>query len=225
MTVSVKTGKKDVRGTYVHHRIVPIIASWLCPVFAVKVSGLAENRFIHDLFIGKHELAKVEDEYDEYKRSMNSLLAQVSAYLNDVKKVYGKNIKQIERISRCDDIDSNSVDTTKKDKKNIDAIIKNYVFYVVKYNNKGHYCVVRTEQSLIKSKIKALIKNYPKMTIIYKIIRTPYSVNLWTKIRSDLEKHKNINANGCDFELTNCCTEKKMLQVIQKIHDDHTETV
>ncbi len=63
----------DLRGTYAHHLLIPHIASWASPVFAVKVSVI-----ISDEMVRKHrEEMRVKDtKIDDLERTLNAIKQQ-----------------------------------------------------------------------------------------------------------------------------------------------------
>ncbi len=68
----VVTGRNDLRGTYTHPVIIPHVASWASPDFAIKVSDIVNAQLMRE----HRELIRVKnDKIDELTRQVQELMA------------------------------------------------------------------------------------------------------------------------------------------------------
>ncbi len=90
MMVKIMTSSKSltqIRGTYVHPDLIPHIASWASPVFAIKVSKIVNQYYISKAIEEKDRLLKKkQDKIDRMSAKMDKILASNKKMLtkNDI---------------------------------------------------------------------------------------------------------------------------------------------
>lgn len=274
--MKVVTGGKntEVRGTYVHSKLIPHIASWVSPNFAIKVSNIVEEYYVKKAVAAKDKLLqKKEDKIDKLLASQKKLSENFAKTEKKLAKDFAKTEKKLaEDFAKTEKKLIKKYDESQKHNEKLqeemEFLVKNskeivgdtrtirrklggacddrvvstgcesddHVFYIAKYNDKPKfdkkgklipaysYCVMRTKKASINTKIQSIRDEHPKMKIICNIERTPNSVNLWTRIRSNLKKRGKIDAKGCNFNLLGDFTEKKMLSFVENTHDERFDT-
>jgi len=68
---------------------------------------------------------------------------------------------------------------------------------------------------------------HDNMQIVLEIYYTPNSMNLWTRIKEELNtggKKRKIKTSGRNFNLANDFTEKILIKCIKKIHNERFNT-
>lgn len=111
---TVAGGKKiEVRGTYVHFKLIPHIASWVSAAFAIKVSDIVEEYFVKKAVAAKDKLLKNKDDkisellgvqkkmmkkYDESQKHNDVLKQNIETLLGKADQLIG-NTQNIQRQS------------------------------------------------------------------------------------------------------------------------------
>ena len=84
------------------------------------------------------------------------------------------------------------------------------------------YIALRVMKKSYKSRINSIKKEFPDMDILLEIKYTPNSMNLWSRIKKELNRKK-IAVTGSRFKRLVGYSEKRMIREIQKIHDERYE--
>jgi hypothetical protein len=86
LLIQISGGKITIiRGTYAHPDLVPHIASWASPKFAVKVSKIVNEYF------AKEALKKKDDKIDELRSEVKDISTQNKSMKRILKKISSKN--------------------------------------------------------------------------------------------------------------------------------------
>ena len=93
--------------------------------------------------------------------------------------------------------------------------------YLMKYPQ-FDYIALRVMKKSYKSRINSIKKEFPDMEILLEIKYTPNSMNLWGRIKKELNGKK-IAVTGSRFKRLVGYSEKRMIREIQKIHDERFE--
>ena len=84
------------------------------------------------------------------------------------------------------------------------------------------YIALRVMKKSYKSRINSIKKEFPDMDILLEIKYTLNSMNLWGRIKKELNRKK-IAVTGSRFKRLVGYSEKRMIREIQKIHDERFE--
>jgi len=223
--------RNELRGTYVHPKLVPHIASWASPEFAIKVSEIVNEFYIQraieekDIIIGQKD-AKI----DKMAKQINKLLqdsakaiSQNDLLINYARKTTSKvdllHIDNIELRELIGDISNQKVvkhpDPTENDS-----------FVIIQNNNKEdngkNFYVIRT----LKKSMPSTINKYKQTNKYAKVVLTidnPHGINFWKRIGKKYGQNGDkplLKIKGNNFRLINDCTTHKMIEIVNKIHNE-----
>jgi KilA-N domain/Protein of unknown function (DUF3627) len=104
MMIKITTSSKShirIRGTYVHPDLIPHIASWASPEFAIKVSKIVNQYMISQAIEEKDKLLKKkQDKIDRMNIKMDKLLANNAEQNNRMDKMLLENTEQTNQIKK-----------------------------------------------------------------------------------------------------------------------------
>src|SRR5271154_1630011 len=177
-----------IRGTYAHPDLIPHIASWASPSFAVRVSKIINGYFIKKAIKEKEKIIKKKDDkidklIEENKsqtKKIDILLSKNNKMDNRIKRLLKKNdeIYEInEDISSKIDVISNDrvVSTGRERDEHMLVIIKNnddpeeYDDDDILYE----YHTLRVMKKSYRQRLISHMKRHPDMAIIKKYITLP----------------------------------------------------
>jgi len=240
LLIPIITSKKNltiIRGTYAHPDLIPHIASWASPSFAVRVSKIINRYFIKKAIKAKEKIIKKKDDkidelsnkIDELLHNNDTLLSKNKKMDNRIKRLLKKNdeIYEInEDISSKIDVISNDrvVSTGRERDEHMLVIIKNnddpeeYDEADILYE----YHTLRVMKKSYRQRLISHMERHPDMVIIKKIYYSPNSMNLWTRIKKKLGsgRKRKIEIDNCKFNLVKDYTEDDLIRDIMKIHDE-----
>ena len=230
-------GNYITRGTYAHPDLIPHIASWASPLFAVRVSKIVNKYFIKKALKEKEKLIKKKDD------KINKLFEETKEQTFKIDELLSKNNKMDKRIKRLlhknDDLyDQNEEIINKVDLISNDRVVttgnfkNNHMLVIIKNNDDVNeydeddiiydYHALRVMKKSYNQRLITHKNRHPNMKIIMKISYSPNSMNLWTRIKSKLGsgKNKKIIYDNCKFNLKNQYDKETLINDIQKIHDE-----
>jgi len=245
LTIVITGGNNQtICGTYVHHYLIPHIAAWASPKFAVKVSTIVNKYFIRKEIRAKEKLIEKKD--DEIKKMSSKIdrLFNENQTLREMTQNIDKNNQKLTKMAKQmirqnDDLyeinvdQSNKLDTMANDRvvstgnqsdENVLIIIQNnddpddYDEDDVIYD----FYALRIMNKCSKSRIIAHKERHPNMKIILTINYSPNSINLWNRIKNKLGsgRDRKIKIRNCRFNLVNGYTKTKLISDISKIHNE-----
>ena len=236
LMIIISTGSRDltiIRGTYVHPDMIPHIASWASPKFAVKVS-LIVNKYINKKELEKKEklLKKKDDKIDELKEMMqkqsDEMTAKIDELLHKNKKMSKKLTiikEQNQEITQQNDELLDKVDTITEDRVVRTQTNENdHMFVVMKdpdESDRNRYYAIRTKKRTIKPTIKRYTELRPNATKLIEITYNPNSINLYDRIKETLNKKLRFKINN--FGLKGDYSESQMIKDIEDINDEKYE--
>ena len=195
---------------------------------------------------GKDKIDELINLNKEMDKKMNQVLKKNDKLLKKNDILLKKNdilLKDNEDFRRRDDIMSNKVDhlvneiEIKSDgyvvegnpnARHILVIIKTNELPKKIKNKKGKfitthpkfdYIALRVMKKSYQSRIKKITDEFPKMKILLEIKYTPNSMNLWDRIKKDMNMKK-IAVSGSRFKRLVGYSEKRMIREIHKIDDE-----
>jgi hypothetical protein len=214
-----QTMNNEVRGTYVHPDLIPHIASWASPAFAIKVSRIANNFFNEE-----------KDRIIEEKTcKINKLNNKIDKLDNKIERVLESNRELIEKnkeiLYKVDRISNNRVIGTGNDYDiSMFVLIKNYDIYEYDENKIIYdYHVLRVMKKSYETRIRQHYAFHVNMKVILKIYYSPNSANLWHRVKMAL-KNRLPNLQGCKFNLENNYTQTMLINDIKQIHAERFDT-
>jgi hypothetical protein len=220
------TGGKitEIRGTYAHPDLIPHIASWASPTFAVRVSKIVNKYFIKKALKEKEKLIKKKDDkIDTLIKKIDKQSSTIGKMDNRIKRLLTKNDELYEQneeiLGKVDVISNDRVVTTGSETdEHMLVIIKNnddpeeydedtllyeyHVLRVMKKSYKSRVMLGSIAPSItcrFTDKVISHKERHPTMKVIMKINYSPNAMNLWTRIKKKLGtgKNKTINIENC----------------------------
>lgn len=208
-----------IRGTYVHPDLIPHIASWASPAFAVKVSKIVNEYFIKKAIKEKDKLIKkkddkidkMSDKIDKLHEDNESLQARMDNLITKSDEILGE-VKNI--------ANARVVSTGNPNDRNMLVIIRNNDD--PEDENVHQYHVLRVLKKSYNSEMSRQLLKHPDLELVMTIDYSPSSINLWQRVRKDLGsgRKKKIAIHKCDFDLCENYTEEKLMRDIVKIHNE-----
>jgi hypothetical protein len=231
-----------IRGTYVHPKLIPHIASWASPKFAVKVADIV-NKYFNKKSLKKKEklirkqkqlLGEKDDKIDELMKKVDKQSEEMEKQSAKIDKLLGKNKKMSKKLTiikeQNEDISEQNEDLLQK----VDTIVEdrvvkmplpkhNPVFVVMKNpsktkKDKTRYYAIRTKRMNVKRAINNYLETNEKATELLRIEYSPNSINLWDRVKERLREH--IRTVGCTLTLKSGYTEEHLLKDITDINEE-----
>ena len=254
LIIKINTGSKhltQLRGTYVHPDLIPHIASWASPEFAIKVSKIVNKYIIDQAIEDKNRLLKKkQDKIDRMSAKIDKLLDNNKELLTNNKELLLKNDEQslklkkmntrMKRLLKKNDqiheevqdingklttaVHARVVSTGKLKDNNMLIIIKNNddpEEYDEDEKIYEYYCM-RILKSTYCTQIAQHKKRHPDMKILLEINYSPNSINLFKRIKDKLKGK--IEFDKCSFNLCGRYTEKRLIDDIKEIHNERLDT-
>ena len=235
--INVIKGRYDTRGTYVHPKLIVHIASWCSPKYALMVSDIVNEYHIKQAIEIKDKLLnKKDDKIDKLNKKIDILLKDNEDFRrrDDI-----MSYKVDHLVDEIDIKSDNYVVEGNPNTRHILVIIKTNELPHKLRNKKGKfirdvndkvlmkypqfdYIALRVMKKSYKSRINSIKKEFPDMDILLEIKYTPNSMNLWGRIKKELNRKK-IAVTGSRFKRLVGYSEKRMIREIQKIHDERFE--
>jgi hypothetical protein len=223
-----------IKGTYVHPDLIPQIASWASPRFAIKVSKIVNEYFAKKALDKKDAIiAKKDDKIDKLEKKIDLQLEKIdsqSEKIDELKKINNRILRTNTKIQH-----QNENILEKLERVCIDRVIptgcENDVNHLILVKNNPDpeeyydyetlydYSVLRIMKGNVNTKLSKHKARYPEMKLLLDINGSPNSVILWKRIKNNLGK--NIIVSGCNFNLRK--KNYRQNDLIQDIRDMHDE--
>jgi hypothetical protein len=230
----------NLRGTYVHSDLIPHIAAWMSPVFAVKISKIINQFFL------KQETSKnivVIDELNGKIDGLNNIINKLNNKLDVVLKNNIELLKDNKKIKNDCEISKNNSNILVKDNKEIkeklnEIVIErdipssreneNSVFILWRNNDdktgkdRRQYHTMKFTGKNEKRLTNEYKKTYPNGEIILRITDYQHARNLWYRVRDELAiNSKRIFIKSIsDFNISKFYTENLLINDIRRISRD-----
>jgi len=167
-----------ISGTYCHPLLVPHIACWVSPTFALKVSEIVNNHIIADYH------SKLEETRTAFQSIEQELIATQEALSSSQQSVASQN----EQIKvKMETIDELSKEIVEKEVQH-DQWSSTHAFTLLKNNDIEAvlpYYVIRCLRSKVTSSINKLRRKHPRAQVIWQQHRIPNGVNLYSRLKYD----------------------------------------
>lgn len=240
------TGGKilEIRGTYVHPDLIPHIASWASPKFAIKVSKIVNEYFIKKAVADKDILLGIKDDkinklIKEVKKR-NTKLDEQSIKLDEQSTKLDKMDNRIKRLLKENLVLQNQNDDIleKLDGANNAKVVPTgrscdtHILTITRNNDDPNeydedekifdHNVLRVMKKSYNKRMAAHVERHPHTEILLTIQYSPNSMNLWTRIKGSLAhgKNKKIQVDGCGFNRLKHYSEKQLIKDITDIHNE-----
>ncbi|HSA76206.1 MAG TPA: KilA-N domain-containing protein [Nitrosarchaeum sp.] len=235
----IKIGGKigtQISGTYVHPLLIPHIASWISPKFAVKVSQIVNEYIINEAVKEKKEKIRKQ------KGKIMNLEEQVALLVVNSEKVIAQNDKLLTKnkkmSKKIDNLTNQNDELLEKNDVMIDKLDDVCNDRVVRPKSKGdvHSLIIvkTTENKLMYHAIRRLRKDadnavsrymsaHEDSEVVLHINYTPNAINLFSRVKDRLSEEKKIKYKGNDIKLRGKYTEDEFIEEMRSIHNERFE--
>ena len=207
-TTNVTDDDKAISGTYVHPLLIPHIACWVSPEFALKASSIINFFLVEEWKCCWQAAELVLNQHAQMLEDQNMYLEAVNDNLQ-------LNIQQLENAVEVQNavVEVKKEVVNKLDEKVCDKVRERQVwssthsFILLKLHSEktehGFYAI-RCQGKRVGGAIKKLRTKFPSAEVIYQQRKVPNSVNLYTRIKEQkavCHKHNYCTPTGTQQEL------------------------
>lgn len=229
--VTIKGGNKRLQlitGTYVHPLLIPHIASWISPIFAVKVSKIV-NEFIikeykNKLLENEKKLIKKEQENLSLIEKMDLMLKkmdeQAKKMENETRELKEQNNKQIEKLSELQ-ITVNKISSKLDNCAHMPDNNELSDRFIVMKSNVDYYVIRAQDRNIFNAIKRQENKGYEKIKDLIEFESIPNSIYLWNAIKDELIKENKIETHRNTFKLN--IPESDFITIVKSIFDQRRE--
>lgn len=217
-TNNISDNDKAISGTYCHPLLIPHIACWISPEFALKVASIV-NFFIMEEWQKRFQecQAYYQQQYENYLNIDYEKLTpeEQSRLLTEdlcVSLTQPEAMKEINSINddHLDEVADYCSTIIVENEKKIDT----HAFTMLKLNdvNSRHpYYNIRCKSHTMSAAIKKLRRQFPNAEVIYQQRKVPNTINLSCKMKN--MKVIQSTRNYC----TSNCSEEKLLDLLTSL--------
>uniref|UniRef100_A0A6C0C9D6 KilA-N domain-containing protein n=1 Tax=viral metagenome TaxID=1070528 RepID=A0A6C0C9D6_9ZZZZ len=221
----------DIRGIYVHPDLIPHIASWASPNFAVKVSKIVREHFAKKAI---EEKDKEIEEKNKIISSKNITIRKKDDKIDvmgkkiDLLLTYARNTTSQNDLLHIDNIELKElIGEISKDKVvKLEDPTENDAFAIIQCNNKGDggkdFYVIRTLRKSLTGTINKYKQNNKFARVVIRI-NNPHGINFWKRIGKKYGQKGDkplLKIKGNNFRLINGCSVHKMKEIVNKVHNE-----
>jgi KilA-N domain/Protein of unknown function (DUF3627) len=173
-----------ISGTYCHPDLIPHIACWVSPSFALKVS-----RIINGYSVNEYK-AKLNDMQLQLQASSESELKHKQAKLeaDELREAATLDVYLAQQQQRIAEQQAHHLETTvRRKKQELDVWASTHAFTMMRLNNsnaKMPYYAVRRKQCNMSRAIKKLRAKHPNSIMIYQRRYVPNPINLYNRLKA-----------------------------------------
>ena len=236
--VTIKGGNKKLQlitGTYVHPLLIPHIASWISPVFAIKVSKIVNEFLITEYknkllekeqenlsLINKMDimLKKMDEQnkkMDEQTKKMDEQTKHMKAETRELKEQNNKQMDKLSELQITVNKISNKLNSCAHMPDNNElsdrfVVMKSDIdYYVIRAQDRNIYNAIKRQEDKGYKRIKDLIESES----------IPNSIYLWNTIKDELIKEKKIKTFRNTFNLN--IAESDFITIVKSIFDQRKD--
>ena len=207
-----------ISGTYCHPLLIPHIACWVSPIFALQVSKIVnyymEEEWRTKLQASEQSAAQLLQSFQLSQCYLNDKIAenkeletvvgewsQAVDYKNEMIQVKDQAIEKLEEAV-SDQISERQ------------AWASTHSFTLMKLNGESSrypYYGIRCQSRAVCSAIKKLRRKFPNSEVIYQQRKVPNAINLFSRLKS----HRAIEANRNFCNPT--CSEKELVHLLSNL--------
>ena len=243
LKIEIMTGANNTRGTYVHPKLIPHIASWISPRFAITVADIVNEYFTKEALEEKDRILQRKDDkidrilrrLDKQSSEMKEQTDKLDNQTNKRDKLLRRNRSLRDKVEDLNETANDLYDQNDELLERVDIILEDRVIKSAKQSNnplfvlmkddkvrgKLRYYVIRTNKRSLNAAITRYRRQHPNGKTLLKIDYNPNSINLWDRIKEQLKGK--IKVNICQLGLMKGYTEKILLKDIKELNEERYE--
>ena len=217
----------SIRGTYLHPLLIPPLAGWIHPSFAISAAKLV-NDFIVDEY--RREVRKLKgdnqtllEKVDGLASDNKVLISNNNELLTELRGARAQISQMDERLKIANENIIETLDTlgVVSNKQVPLERVKRPLLeeFVLVHTDKRNYQVIRTQKRATSTSLRRIRQQYPKAKIIVRMESRPNSKELWNAIKEKLIE-VGCSTTKNDIELTEDVSEDRLLDIIRQINNE-----
>ena len=221
------TGGKnaEIRGTYVHSLLIPHVASWISPSFAIKVSEIVNSFMIKEY---QDSIKQKDDKISNLEKMMIDMRKNMEKQNHEIKEqnkianekldaVLSDNVKTHKKLDKTTEKLDKTVEQLEESDNKLDHITKKLDIsverrvpkaqsskvtedFVVMTENKNKKCrqyyFIRGQTTHITKKINTYVEENKNAVEFLRINDIPHAINLGIRIKEYLGKQLHFKYNN-----------------------------
>ena len=206
--IKIQKESNNLRGTYVHELLIPHIASWISPSFAIKVSKIVNSFIVKEY---QDSIREKDDKISELEKILKNIERQnkianekLDAVLSDnviahdgldrTKEQLEESDNKLDHITKKLDV---SVERRVPPKAQSSRVIEDFVVMAENKNKKcRQYYFIRGQKSHIIKKINTYTEENKNAIEFLRIEDIPHAINLGIRIKEYLGKQLTFKYNS-----------------------------
>jgi DNA polymerase III alpha subunit (gram-positive type) len=236
----------ELRGTYVHPKLIPDIASWASKKFALKAADIV-NQYFNDKALAEknviiqHHARKIDkllrkmDQQTETIKQQTDTIKQQTAMIqkqsDDVKTLLTKNdhisheISHVKKQNEQTNAQNNTLLDMVAEKSEHQVMVpsneaKTHTFTLLRNNDPDYdymYYVIRIQKRNLKTRLRMHAREHPHAVSLVSIDYQPNGINFWNVMKEQL--HDYIEYVNCDFNLLKGYPEEDMIKFVTELNE------
>ena len=214
-----------LRGTYVHPKLIPHIASWVSPEFALKVSDIVEEYIIKEY---RDTIRQKNGEIDEMKQIIKELREKTDQVIDKLDITNGQLRQTNHKLDNANykldvSLENNLVVIDKLERVSKQRVPIELMstpleellgIFCSDEKEDYDYIVIRGQWRHLNQTLKSLKNRYPKLRELITFGKQPNPVESWNRCKDELKNF--MRWNGRRFSL-NGIMEQEFLNQINQI--------
>jgi hypothetical protein len=217
----------DYRGTYIHPDLIPSIASWISPAFALKV-----NRIVNEYRLREEKLKHVsivkekDDKIDELKNMILRMESKNDNVFKDIKATVTDLTDNISKLSLENQITHEKLDDVQETlsivvedrvvRPDDESTMNTIVIYENEKDNNKFY-IFRVQKRGFKVALKRYLNKNPDALKFDEIDYNPNAINYYNRFKKEYKKE--IKSCYNSFELIGI-TKNTLREFIAKVNNE-----
>ena len=177
---------KMIAGTYIHPLLIPHVACWVSPAFALKASSLINNYICEEY---KYKLQVAQQLQEDLRMEMDSLEYQnmvLQDSVNNWREITDDKTAQVE-IKK--EVVQDLEEKVCKQIKQKQTWSKTHAFTLLRTNDEDSisypYYGIRCRRKAVGTAIKKFRCKHPKAEVIYQQNKVPNAINLFCRLKEE----------------------------------------
>ncbi|KAF9342854.1 hypothetical protein BGX26_006719, partial [Mortierella sp. AD094] len=231
-------GLYETRGTYAHPDLVPHIASWISPTFALKVCRivnavlLKEQKDINARLTA--DIGEKDQTISRLESKLEQILSTAQSHVDDKKDLKNSldNItEELSNVRLDNEVTHEMLEQTNETLLEVveDRVVKTFSLGTLNTvaifedkdlkTKKSQFHIFRTQRRNLSAALRKYLKIHPNATEFYRVEYNPNAINYYIRIKERYDSRE-IKTSRNDFELLGDTTPEMLLSFIQEIENE-----